>query len=193
MRIPLYLQVVPIYLVIGFMVGAPLFQRHQINTAVTARAQQTKQRFEHASKDVVAAGMPSEIIIEAQKIDVLIKPGRVEDAYGGWSAPDGAARFAVSSDKPSSSVNTTTFIYGHASQGTFLRLNQIKNGETVYLRTEKDHVFRYEAVASYSTTPQELEAIHKSGTTKSRLLIVTAYGLQFNKRYVVLCELKEAV
>lgn len=187
---PLFIKVLPFYIIIGILLCIPFYQRAWAESAILTRVTNMDRQLDARSRSERLIRTPTEVIIPSQFIDMIVDDGNFSAIADGWNVPAGAARYA--SDR--SLIDTggsTVVIYARSTQEAFIRLTHVKVNEPIYLRGGDSGVFRYRTTQVTVVVPSDLHDL-ADHTGTPRLLLVTSRGILHNERSIVMAELEAA-
>jgi LPXTG-site transpeptidase (sortase) family protein len=192
MRIPLFVQVLPIYLVIASFFAIPVWQHHE---AVA----QAREAGRFASMDLalhiarnqkIVAGSPDRVVIPHLGIDVEVVEGRYDFSSNRWSVSPTFANFAVNTATPNNQQDQT-LIYGHWTPRIFGPTKDLQTSDEAYVYTADNHIFKYRFLHSETIKPTDVAELNK---LKGRpgLVLMTCQGTWAQERRLMFFSLVSA-
>lgn len=123
--------------------------------------------------------IPVGIIIPSVKIDNTISEAKIINGY--WETSETSLSYGQGSGVPGEIGNI--IVFGHAREGLFYNLKNIKNKDTVYVLT-KDRWHRYQVEKIIKVYPNQKEIIMP--TKKETLTLYTCTGFNDEQRLVII-------
>lgn len=133
-------------------------------------------------------GLPLKITIPDTNIDLPVIDGHYDETSQSWTLTDTNAQFATMTPRPNS-VSGNTFIYGHALDNVFGRLDRIERGGLAYVATDANQKFIYEFRESFTVAPDDSSFLNYEG--KPVLTLQTCSGTFYQNRTIYVFDLKE--
>lgn len=190
MRIPLFVQVLPVHLALVGLFVLPSWQRHEALAQAHQAAQHAEQQLAHTTKQTGITGTPVRIVIPAAGIDLPVVKGQYFFGSNAWSVSDKAANYAPNTAKLNDTAGKT-FIYGHATPRVFGSTLSLKAGDTAYVYSANNHIFNYRLVRETVVNPSDT-GIFATFEGKPGLVLMTCDGTWSQVRRVMYFELEAA-
>lgn len=124
--------------------------------------------------------IPLRVVIPKISVDLQVKEATVSE--GTWQTYDDSASYGVGSSVLNK-LNGMSVIFAHARAGMFSRLNDLSDGDSIYVLS-KDVWYRYVVFKKIYVLPSDVSFLNE-GLGRS-LALFTCYGPDDEKRVVVL-------
>lgn len=191
--VPLWLKVIPIYLMIGALLGLPVWLHSRDVSAIRAASIQTLNKVATHSPSVQSiSGTPVRIVLPSVAIDLQIIPGYYSTQQKTWFINANGATYATNT-YPANNTHGTTLIYGHYLNWIFGKTDGLKIGDKALVYTGNGHIFVYDMVKSDIFTPSNTQIFGELNTDKPILKVLTCHGLWSQTRRVMTFQLESAV
>jgi len=193
MRIPLFLRVLPVYVLIALLVFLPFWQKHEVKVHAQAASQRAAAQLAVAHKPTVPliSGTPVRIIIGDVGVDVPIVNGSYDAQNTVWSVSGSAANYATNTALLNNK-HDATLIYGHWTQSIFGPTKNLVPGQIAYIYTDNGHLFQYRYIAKQIYAPSDT-TVFQTLKGKPGLALMTCQGLWAQERRIMYFELVSAV
>lgn len=122
---------------------------------------------------------PTEVIINAAKIDLPIIPAQIKE--GVWEIPEATAGHLYTSARPGEGNNIV--VYAHNKKHLFGPLHQVKVGDIIAIKTDKNSVYEYTISERIIAKPDQIELV--SPTDHEVLTVYTCTGFLDSQRLVL--------
>jgi LPXTG-site transpeptidase (sortase) family protein len=184
-RMPLFLRVSLVYVVLGAALYVPHFVQARKNQAITRVSQSAEAKINSSKNQTpeIITGQPVRIVIANAQIDVGIITGTF-DKTGGWTVSQSHANF-MNISAPLNNGNGLTVIYGHDIPTIFNRIKDLKTGDKVYVYDDYGKVFAYDYVATEVVQPSDTLRLTNENKKTAELILITCDGRLSEKRALV--------
>lgn len=192
MRVPLFVQVLPVYLLIASFFVLPMWQRHEaVAEALQAgQAAQNDLAIKKAIADTKIAGAPTRIVLPSLGIDLTVVQGAYNFNSNVWSVTNLTANYAQNTAEPNNKSGKT-LIYGHWTSKVFGPTKNLKPGDLAYVYTTGNHVLAYRFSYKSYIKPTDT-AVLDSFKGKPGLVLMTCDGTWAQERRLMYFDLKAA-
>lgn len=189
-RIPLYVRVVSLYVVVGVPLWFVTMAQAEARAAADASA---VRHLPHAivTDASIKFGMPASIQVPNVGINLSIILGGYNSATDSWTLTDDKAQFAAMTDQPNNRAGNT-FIYGHNTDPVFAKLANLKAGDIAEVKTTNNLTFRYAYSGQQIVQPTNTDILNAEPATP-RLTLMTCEGIFSQTRRVMFFDFVEVV
>lgn len=172
------------FMLAGFLIdsGSIIELVHHRNNSSAAQVYAEASKDSKADKKLIT-GFPNHIDIPSVSISLPVKQGQYDSSTQAWTLSNDSAYFA-SSTLPPNNMGGNTFIYGHDIQSVFARLNNIKQGDKVMIKTSNGHVFTYKFIDSNDTIPEDTSLFTYKGKPVLTLQTCSGFFSQNRRMFV---------
>lgn len=160
-----------------------------VSNAGTPAAAETQVPQPRVEEEVVS-GKPARLIIPRLKIDLAVENGEYHRATNTWTLSDVNAHYALMTPEPSNQAGNT-LIYGHNTRRVLAATKDIKQGDTLVVKTDNEHTFTYTYTGDNIVNPTDTEFLGKPAGVPT-LTLLTCDGPWFEKRRLMSFALQEA-
>lgn len=186
MRVPLYLQVVPIYALLLGMFSAPYVERFILHAQVQELAEITSIK---SKTQGLANEVPVRLVIPSAGINLSIAEGSIDELDNTWTVQSGVANM-IPVTATSFKKHERTVLYAHDRQGEFATVRNLKDGDRAYLQTE-NRLLIYTFRSAEIVHPTNLSVLTDQ-PVRPELALITCEGVLSNNRLVTYLSLEEA-
>lgn len=134
------------------------------------------------------SGQPERILIPSIGIDVEVIDGNYDEDNITWNVSQDKVNFAVMTDLPNNKSGNTV-VYGHNSKYIFKNLEDVKDGDRVYIQTKNGYSFEYVFISKKEINPNDVSILESSELPQ--LILLTCKGLLNEKRLVLTFRLNQ--
>lgn len=138
----------------------------------------------------VVSGQPAQIDFQSRSIQIDVVPGYYDKNSQQWTTSNDKAHFATVTSIPNNKTGNT-FIYGHNRSDVFMRLIDSQLGDTVSIKTDNGHEFKYILTGIHDTNPEDVSYLQP--TEKPTLTVQTCSGPMYQFRRMMVFSFVEVV
>lgn len=192
MRVPLFIRILPAYLMVVGLFALPVWQREQANAQAleSAKLAQSRLRDSKPAEVKFIEGKPAQIVLPRLGIDLPVIRGGYNIGATEWSVAGLVANYAENTAYANNKQDKT-LIYGHWTPKVFGNTKNLKPGDIAYVYTENNHIFKYIFINNRSVAPTEVQVFDEF-KGKPGLVLMTCDGSWAQDRRLMYFELKEA-
>lgn len=180
------IYVLPIYLFVFSLILWALLSNGYLSK-IKPGAMNTIASSESTNSEYVS-GQPERILVPSIGIDVEVDSGNYDKDNITWNVSQNKVNFAVMTDLPNNKSGNTV-IYGHNSKYIFKNLEDVKDGDRVYIQTKNGHSFEYVFISKKEINPNDVSILESSELPQ--LILLTCKGLLNEKRLVLTFRLNQ--
>lgn len=136
-------------------------------------------------------GLPTKIIVPNLGIDLPVVLQYYSPVIKSWPVSPSAANYAAETSLINN-VHGQSLIYGHDTRGIFGPLANLTPGDTAYVYTSNDHIFKYSYSGSQDVSPKNVNIISQMPKMPSGLNLITCSGAHFQYRHLMSFKLVQA-
>lgn len=196
-RMPLFLRVVSLYVIVGWLVllgcyAAATINRQDEIIMVPSGIVYVKKNINYGNivTKVIIDGEPQTFTMQRLGINLPIKYGYYDTNTDDWTTSDDAIYFGYGTALPNNQRGNT-FIYGHNRDSVIGKLAYLVVGDEVTITTKNGHTFTYSYTGDLSVKPNYTSILREDPDTP-RLTIMTCEGVWSLTRRLMFFDLKEA-
>lgn len=186
-RLPLFIRVVALYVVIGVPAWFGWTSLQPADTTIHASAVTKPTPTVTAQKSNRISGVPTRIQVPRLGIDLTVIDGEYDRAQDTWTLTDDKAQFARMTDLPNDESGNT-FIYGHNTDAVFAKLSGLQVGDSALITTTNGHTFEYTFNGNQIVQPDNTSIL--ASTPKPQLTLMTCEGILSQTRRVMFFDFK---
>lgn len=192
-KVPLFIRVLPVYLIITAAFTYPLFAKQPQNIASKEKVYSASAFSEDDSKITPQRiqGSPRKIVIQSLGIETEVVDGSYDQSTNMWSITDNTANYAINTALPNNERDKS-FIYGHWSDDVFGPTKKLKAGDRADLFTDNGHRLTYAFTHKINIKPTDVE-IMNTFIGKPGIVLMTCDGPFAEERRIMYFELVEYV
>jgi LPXTG-site transpeptidase (sortase) family protein len=184
---PLYLKLVPAYVVVAWMIAVDLVNLNYKGTEVISPEVQV-QNVKVATVVDHTFGKPVWVSIPRLSLGVNVEAGSSDRDGRKWTLSWTKAYYATVSAIPNDLAGNTV-IYGHNVKEVFGRTEDLKIGDRLFIRTDKGLLVTYRFFSSFDVDPSDTSIFDYQG--KPIVTLITCSGILDQKRRLMQFELAE--
>lgn len=197
-RIPLFIRVVSLYIIVcifvllGLQVQSTLHRQYEFSYSPNDVTYRQKQiNYGNIVSKTIIDGEPQTFIMERLGINLPIEYGYYDSNTNSWTVSDDAIYFGYGTALPNNQKGNT-FLYGHNRDSVIAKLKDLVVGDEIIIVTKNGHSFKYYYVNDEYVKPNYIGVLHDNPETP-RLTIMTCDGIWSLTRRLMYFELKEVI
>jgi LPXTG-site transpeptidase (sortase) family protein len=194
MKLPLFMRIMPVYLVLASIFLLPVYLHHVEAVDATQAGNTAKSKLVDTVPGVrseTIQGKPIRILIPRLIIDDQIVEGRYLFTSTSWSVSKTNANYAVNTPLPNN-TSGKTLLYGHWTDQVFGRTKNLAVGDTAYVYTDNGHLLQYAFVSDELVSPLDTSVLHNVAGSPG-IILMTCEGSHAQERRLMHFNLVKAV
>lgn len=191
MRIGLFWRVLPAHIFIVAFLAFPLWQRHEaaVNAMRAGDAAQARLSVAGQTPQHIE-GTPVRVVMPRLAVDVPIVPGAYDPSRKTWPVALYTANYATDTAKVNNSKGMS-LIYGHWTPEVFGPTKNLKPGDTAYVYTGNNHIFKYVYTGNDVVRPTDTQILRRL-ENKPGIVLMTCDGSWAQNRRLMFFSLVDA-
>ena len=178
-RIPVIFKTLLLYAVIGVLIAIPFIQNKNEHLRIERERQVVEARLRDSKTEEVILekliqGRPSRLLIPSVDIDLAIMDGSYDPVQKRWLV-NGDKIHYVTNTPFANNKKGNTILYGHYYQWVLGKTDKLKRGDTLYIFTANDKVFKYKLIKSEIVQPNVTD-VFKVNTEEPVISLITCEG-----------------
>ena len=192
MRLPLFLQVLPIHLLLLSFFALPLWEQR----AAVASAQEAGKTAEadlaymREIKGKQVAGKATRVVLPRVGVDLAVDDGHYNYSSAAWTVTNRTANYATNTAEPNNNRDKT-LLYGHWTPEVFGPTKDLKVNDKAYVYTNNGHILAYKYTHNKVVKPSDVRVFDDLKGDPG-LVLLTCQGAWAQERRLMYFSLEAA-